>query len=156
MIIMDKIDIAWLAGLIEGEGCIRVHNIRNPRITVEMTDKDIIDRLQSITESGSIAKRKKKQLHHKQAWTWSLCTREDVARVLLAIYPLMGERKKAQISKCADAFLSPRNPGKRKNLRPCGTVAATRRHYSNGEKPCDECRIAVNASKRRIKEPTLL
>lgn len=28
------------------------------------------------------------------------------------------------------------------NREPCGTMAAARRHYRNGEKPCDACREA--------------
>lgn len=145
----DSIDIAWMAGIIEGEGCIRTRRGLNPSVVVEMTDKDIIDRLHFINNGGSVSERKKKQDHHKQSWSWSLCSRQEVARLLLAIYPLMGQRKQHQISECTDAFLKPRNPGKKKSLRPCGTVAAARRHYTYGEKPCEKCRIAVNQSKRK-------
>jgi hypothetical protein len=30
-------------------------------------------------------------------------------------------------------------------LKPCGTVAAYRRHFRNGETPCEACRAAENA-----------
>lgn len=147
-LIMTEGQIGWLAGIIEGEGCIRIKNGKNPSVIVEMTDRDIIDRLQTLTAGGTISERKKKQVHHKQSWCWSLCARKDVARILLAIYPYMSYRKKTKIGECADAFLAPRNPGKRKNLRPCGTIAAARRHYSNGEKPCEPCRITINLNNR--------
>ena len=35
-----------------------------------------------------------------------------------------------------------------RNLRPCGTTAAYRRHLRNGEQPCEACRSA-NAAARR-------
>ena len=34
-------------------------------------------------------------------------------------------------------------------LKPCGTDAAYRRHRRHGEKPCDTCREAHNARKRK-------
>ena len=30
-----------------------------------------------------------------------------------------------------------------RNLKPCGTTAAYRRHIRHGEKPCDDCRRAA-------------
>ena len=34
------------------------------------------------------------------------------------------------------------------NLEPCGTVAAAKRHYRNGERPCQACREARNRANR--------
>ena len=31
-----------------------------------------------------------------------------------------------------------------KIVQPCGTYAGAKRHYKNGEKPCEPCRKAVN------------
>lgn len=38
---------------------------------------------------------------------------------------------------------------KRKGPAPCGTAAAFLRHKAHGERPCEECREAWNAEKRR-------
>lgn len=34
-------------------------------------------------------------------------------------------------------------------LKPCGTLAAYRRHLRHGEQPCDECREENNARRRK-------
>lgn len=39
--------------------------------------------------------------------------------------------------------------GKRQ-LEPCGTLAAHRRHQRNGERPCDACRDIYNTNARRL------
>ena len=38
----------------------------------------------------------------------------------------------------------PRPPGE---IAPCGTATAAKRHYANGERPCEPCRLAANADK---------
>ena len=37
-----------------------------------------------------------------------------------------------------------------KPVRPCGTLAAHRRHVRHGEAPCAACRAAYNAEHRRL------
>ena len=37
---------------------------------------------------------------------------------------------------------APKPPGE---LAPCGTATAAKRHYANGERPCEPCRAAANA-----------
>lgn len=35
-------------------------------------------------------------------------------------------------------------------VQPCGTPAAFRRHYRNGQKPCQACREAFNLYQQRV------
>jgi len=51
---MRQIDIIWLAGLLEGEGCFNVRPEKNDqaRVSVEMTDKDIIERVSRLFDSN--------------------------------------------------------------------------------------------------------
>ncbi len=47
---------------------------------------------------------------------------------------------------------APQPPGE---LAPCGTATAAKRHYANGEKPCEPCRVAANeaqAAKRQARQ----
>jgi hypothetical protein len=41
-----QIDVIWLAGLLEGEGCFNIRPDKNNqvRVSIEMTDRDIIER----------------------------------------------------------------------------------------------------------------
>lgn len=43
------------------------------------------------------------------------------------------------------------DPEAGRTLKPCGTTAAARRHYLNGEKPCDACRDAEREKWRESK-----
>lgn len=100
--IWDQFDIAWLAGIIEGEGCIdsQTLNGNQARVRVSMVDEDIIRRLESLTGIGHVRKSsaKPRSEHHKQAWEWYVNDRKSVARLLLAIYPIMGKRRQASIA----------------------------------------------------------
>lgn len=106
---MSQVDIGWLAGLIEGEGC--VHRKRNfkpkyplskyapsPIIAVQMVDEDIIRRLAEVTGVGNIRGPycSKTALGKQPRWDWRVAKKRDVARLLLAIYPLLGQRRREQ------------------------------------------------------------
>lgn len=51
---MRQIDIIWLAGLLEGEGCFNVRPEKNgqARVSIEMTDKDIVERVSRLFDSN--------------------------------------------------------------------------------------------------------
>ena len=50
---MTDLEIAWIAGILEGEGCFTC-DTKTTRLRVQcvMTDKDIIDRLHNIVGKG--------------------------------------------------------------------------------------------------------
>lgn len=109
---MDQLDIGWLAGIIEGEGylklsCPKGSSYCYPAIVVEMLDEDIINRLQDITGVGRIRKEPRPgRPNANQMHVWKVSVKKDVARLLLAIYPLLGERKQNQVAALAP-HLSP-------------------------------------------------
>ena len=45
-----------------------------------------------------------------------------------------------------------RIPGGPAPLRPCGTTAAYARHIRRGEKPCDACRAAMSARRKKQRD----
>lgn len=137
--VMDAAQIGWLAGIIEGEGSIRVRsNNSNVEIVVKMTDEDVVRRLQQVTGVGSILGPFKRDAIRKPQWTWSCSNRRDVARVLLAIYPLMGVRRKARIAQAVENFeRRQREPAK------CGTTGGYHKHLRLKEPTCAACREAV-------------
>lgn len=105
--IMTDAEIGYLAGIIDGEGWLgvakdnRYGGLGTPRITVGMTDEDVILRLQSMTGVGNIHVRPAGENGNKAFHVWNVTNRDDVARVLLAITPLMSERRKGRIAKLA-------------------------------------------------------
>lgn len=103
---MDKVMTAWVAGILEGEGCFHMERRRYPRITVQMTDEDVIRKLQMVTGVGKVNGpynphgRFTERTHWKPAWRWIVSRPEDVNPILNAIRPLMGERRGAKIDEC--------------------------------------------------------
>lgn len=95
---MDSLDIAWLAGIVEGEGCFNgpENSSGSFKLRVQMSDKDIIDRLQQITGVGTIKPKKSKE-GLRQNWTWGVYTTADTVRLACAMAPLLGERRRAKI-----------------------------------------------------------
>lgn len=149
---MTDLEVGWLAGIIEGEGTIAIpKSDAYPSVRVEMCDKDIIDRLQTITDMGSVRPRKTKQApHHKDKWLWCVCARREVLQLLLAITPLMGDRRLARIQDAVEALAREPRRGP-PPVFPCGTRAAANRHYAHGEKPCEPCRLALNEDQKARK-----
>ena len=55
------IDIAWLAGLLEGEGCFRLDKGKYPIIRLGMGDEDVVVRAASLMKT--------RVLHCRNMWT---------------------------------------------------------------------------------------
>lgn len=141
------LSLAWLAGWLEGEGtfitCPPNHRYPGGFVTIAAasTDHDTLERARAIAGVGSITDRKKQADHHKQAWTWTVCRREEVLWLARQLYPFMGTRRRKAIEQ---QLASPEHGRPRHKKHPCGTAAS----YSRGCRcaPCtkantDRCRI---------------
>lgn len=154
---MNQIDIAWVTGIIEGEGCIKIPKNAGrhyPTIKVRMTDKDIIYRLQTVTEVGNITEVKSKNPRHKDSWNWQVGKRQDVIRLLCAMAPLLGERRRA---KALEAAIALQRNFRRQIIAQCGTRSGYNRHKRLNEDVCDSCREATRlANARRYSNSSVL
>lgn len=90
----SDIDIAWLAGLFEGEGSVTGKNGKKAVVSIPQKDAEILFRCREML-GGSISKviREDTHLH-----VFSLCG-DGGRRFLQAIYPFMSTRRKMQIEK---------------------------------------------------------
>lgn len=83
---MNKIsdtDAAYIAGIIDGEGCVSVNKRKSaqvsngafysPEINVSMTDKDVIYWLKETSGVGRINTRPGKKPNHRTQYVWSVC-----------------------------------------------------------------------------------
>lgn len=93
-------EVAWVAGILEGEGCWTRRNSRarsNWWIAVRMTDKDIIYRLGSTTGIGRISPARPQTEHRKMAWAWQVSVRMHREWLTTAVWPWLGERRQARV-----------------------------------------------------------
>lgn len=97
----NEADFAWLAGLLEGEGCF-TNSFQNgnkeatPRIQLTMTDEDVVERAANLlgTKVTSTNWRTKGD---KAVFRTSLARQDDLKIILTKIYPYMGQRRKEKI-----------------------------------------------------------
>lgn len=104
MTALKPIELAWAAGLFEGEGSISSEKKRRGGITLAlaMTDEDVVRRFHEAVGRGTVNGPHLRS-GQKPQWTWRCSTLEAV-EVLALLAPLFGIRRAAK----ADEVLSAR------------------------------------------------
>jgi hypothetical protein len=97
----NEADVAWAAGLFEGEGFLSVYQRKygakiQPQIGLGMTDRDVVDRFMRIVGCGAIYIAKPGTGGHKQCHCWRLYEAEKVREVVALFLPYFGERRRAK------------------------------------------------------------
>jgi len=94
--------IPWFAGIYEGEGWLYQKKSGNWELAIEMTDKDIIDRCQSMYPDAKLCELKRKTTTGKTVWRFGSYKRELIFNILCDVYPHLGERRREK----ANLFIS--------------------------------------------------
>ena len=99
-------DIAWLAGVMVGDGTISLTR-NSTGIVIAMSDRDVIERVAEIIEGRVSVIRSHKKLpgreHHKTMYRTSRYGAHAVAW-LMTMYPLLFGRKKARAREVIDVW----------------------------------------------------
>jgi hypothetical protein len=98
---MANEDIAWLAGLLEGEGCFTCsfqngNNFATPRIQLTMTDQDVVEKAARLLNT-KVTSTDWRTKGDKAVFRTSLARQEDLKKVLTDIHPFMGKRRQEKI-----------------------------------------------------------
>lgn len=97
-------EIAWAAGLFEGEGSVLANPNRKhgmPKLALNMTDLDVIGRY-AVIVGGHVTGPYKSASRHvlcanpKPLYSWSEGRREVVPLILSAFWPYLGERRRTR------------------------------------------------------------
>jgi hypothetical protein len=105
--IADPMSWGWAVGLFEGEGCILIqHPNQRLHITLQVTgtDRDVIERFQSIIGVGAIYTYNQQGHGFKNVNVWKTARRADVARILTAMMPLLGARRRTKAEEALAAI----------------------------------------------------
>jgi hypothetical protein len=101
---MTTPQMAWAAGLFEGEGTVRaVSNQKHPyasiRLQLRMTDEDVVKRFAEVVGclrvNGPYTNRDG-SLGNKPMWYWQTSRQDEVKRILIDFWPYLGKRRQAQ------------------------------------------------------------
>jgi hypothetical protein len=148
---MDTHQIAWAAGLFEGEGCFTT-NRKTASCALLMTDGDVVNRFHAVVSVGHVygpyyakykyKKKRGKKIVRKQVWRWSVSGFNGMAAVFELFKPYLGVRRTAR----ATEVLAMRPPP-RPESPPCGFTKANSQygyvqHWQRGEPSCAPCRDA--------------
>lgn len=132
-------DIAWLAGLLEGEGCFYMRQggkyrgvpyQRYPAIDVAMTDKDVIMRVCAMWNRkvvGMTGRGKSRNKNWQTLWRAGITGTTAIAW-MFTVYPFMGARRKAKIREVVAVW----------RQTPSTSVARSRgahRYYNSRKRP---------------------
>jgi hypothetical protein len=98
---MTDAETAWVAGLLEGEGCFmteQTHGKMRGRVAIQMTDEDVLLRLATVVGTGSVVSADRaSRPDRKPIWQWRIQSRADVLSLTDQIYPHLGKRRRARI-----------------------------------------------------------
>ena len=109
---MTNIELAWLAGLLEGEGWFRMggNSIGTPGVSIQMTDEDIVRKASRLMKSLSITRRNMGK-NNKTAFSTSVYG-DNAIELMKNIMPFMGKRRTERILQVlAEASRRPGKPG---------------------------------------------
>lgn len=139
-----EVDLAWAAGLFEGEGC--CSGAITPEITVQigMTDEAPVRTFRDIVNVGHIYGPLKRSGNKKAFWLWRVRSWSEAQHVFDLIGPWLYERRLVQFESALARRPLPLPAGP-----PCGrsdplvpSTAGYSRHMYRKETPCADCREA--------------
>ena len=89
----NAVEIAWVAGIFEGEGTIVASSSRKSlRLQLQMTDEDIVHRFAAIVGVGQINSMKRGE--NKTIYYWTCAQQEAVNAFVKAVWPWLGSRRR--------------------------------------------------------------
>jgi hypothetical protein len=96
-IVRDRnIEIAWAAGVLEGEGTFIKRNINSLSVSCEMTDLDVLEKLVSIFGGKIYVAKAERPGHWKKSWRW-VAVGPTAERTMTTILPFMMARRSLKI-----------------------------------------------------------
>jgi hypothetical protein len=105
----NEVDVAWAAGLFEGEGCwsmyVRKSGKRQIHAAIGMTDQDVIERLASIIGFGTV-RRSHSAVHvargDKPLFIWGVYEAERIRELIALFLPYLCARRHAKALEVLD------------------------------------------------------
>jgi len=104
---MTQSDIAWAAGLYEGEGWLTKRTDRTTwQLGIKSTDFDVLQKFHNIFNAGSIRLCQEPSLkaHWKPIWQYLVCNKAGMHKILTAILPHLGSRRAYKALNFLDYF----------------------------------------------------
>ena len=117
-------DLAWAAGIIDGEGCITLYKSRTNsgtafvmKVTVTNTSMPMLSHLQVLFNCGYIGHKRRYSIRHKPCAIWEVTTK-NAERVLRLVQPyLIIKAEECRLALHSRTLINPHGNNKRnKNI----------------------------------------
>src|SRR4051812_4937534 len=104
-------NIAWLSGLMEGEGCFSYRTDSNTgkryfTIRLQMTDFDVVRRAFAVAGMGSINGPYFPEAPRKPVLMWSIANEGHAVALVAAMWPWLGERRRERAAELIEVWKS--------------------------------------------------
>jgi hypothetical protein len=138
-------EIAWAAGLFEGEGSISLMQQRGRKsvgVIMHMgsTDPDVTARFHAIVGVGNVTIRDRPDPRHKRVWVWQSAAIDDVRHVARLLAPWLGARRSSRLHEVIAAY----------EAAPARRISKT--HCPQGHEFTAENTLRINGKHRRCRE----
>jgi hypothetical protein len=157
-------EIAWAAGLFEGEGHLsqmRHRRRKDGATTVSLlaglvsTDQDVVARFHAIVGVGNVTIRQPSNPRAKRQWIWQAAAVDDVRRVVRLFAPWLCTRRAARVAEVLAAYDA--SPAQRISKTHCPhghefTEDNTLRD-AGGYRRCRECN-RINQKRQTVRRQT--
>lgn len=132
-------DIAWLAGLLEGEGCFRFDPKAHLVIQLAMTDRDVVDRAAALL-GGSVCEKKPREAHHKMQYMVRVFGAR-AAGWMMTLWPFLGQRRRQKVGVCLSQWrtVPTRIEAARLNVKKAQEAAAAHWALKSPEEVKEHC-----------------
>lgn len=143
-----SLELAWCAGLFEGEGTICFAN-KTILVSINMTDEDVLRKFFKIIRCGYLnGPYKARKSTHKPSWHWRLQGGEWAQTVISMFWPWLCSRRKSQFAASMTKW---------KEIPAKNKVFCSRGHkleivsFSGESSGARGCRTCVNARRRALR-----
>ena len=132
-IALSEIEIAWLAGLLEGEGSFGLdarsakrYNVStappSPFLRISMTDQDIIERVSKLVNKKYFSP-KRLTTTGKRVYIVHVGDRATLGTLLPRLFPYFGKRRQETVQKCLDEWEMWYTAGNRREMAKRGPLS---------------------------------
>lgn len=145
---IQTIDIGWVAGFLEGEGCFQSRksskNARDPFVSAVQKESEPLMKLQVLFGGKIKYLGPCKSNPKRNIFEWSLHNRKAIC-IMMTIFSLMSSRRKKKIANIINLWRTTWDNRASRCKRGHIRTQENTKYYSNGRKTCKICRIAYQS-----------
>lgn len=143
---MTTANIAWMTGLLEGEGCFSI-NRNTPAVIVAMTDEDVVRKAAGFFGS-TLRGPQRRSSSKKDVWVTSVHGSKAVGWMLTS-YPLLGARRRSRIREVLSIWRKAPVGQKHRTHCPRGhAYDEVNTRYYHGRRNCRKCAVVHSTIQR--------